>query len=124
MRLGIVRCTVTSFDATLDIIRCGLQFSIRPVYRNSDHIGSDGLNYPYRNDKTGEWTDEPYWNRVTIFSDGIRTYIDRNASIGDLVRVEGRMRDSSYEKDGETIYTVDRIANEFGILASKAEAQG
>ncbi len=63
-------------------------------------------------------------NRVTIFSDGIRTYIDRNASIGDLVRVEGRMRDSSYEKDGETIYTVDRIANEFGILASKAEAQG
>ncbi len=81
-------------------------------------------NYPYRNDKTGEWTDDPHWNRVTIFSDGIRTYIERNAVIGDLVRVEGRMRDSSYEKNRETIYTVDRIVNEFGILASKAEAQG
>ncbi len=80
-------------------------------------------NYPYRNDKTGEWTDDTYWNRVTIFNDGVRSYIAKNASIGDLVRVEGRMRDSSYEKGGETIYTVDRIANEFGILASKAEVQ-
>ncbi len=28
----------------------------------------------------------------------------------------------TYEKGGETIYTVDRIVDQFGILASKAEA--
>ena len=32
-----------------------------------------------------------------------------------------RLRDTSYQKAGETIYTVDRIADTFGILATRAE---
>lgn len=30
------------------------------------------------------------------------------------------MRDSSYERDGTTHYTTDRIVEEFGVLAAKA----
>lgn len=79
-------------------------------------------NYPYKDDKTNEWKDDTYWNRVTVFNDNVRSYIEKKAKVGDLVRVEGRMRDSSYDKGGETIYTVNRIADTFGILASKAES--
>ncbi len=81
-------------------------------------------NYPHKDDTTGEWTDDTFWNRVTIFNDKVRRYIGEKAKVGDLVRVEGRMRDGSYEKNGETIYTVDRIVDVFGILASKAESAG
>ena len=38
---------------------------------------------------------------------------------GDLVRIAGRLKDSSYERDGVTHYTTDRIVEEFGILAAK-----
>jgi single-strand DNA-binding protein len=45
--------------------------------------------------------------------------LDRLAksSTGDLVRITGRVRQSSYEADGETRYTVDMIADGFAILA-------
>ncbi|KKC25003.1 single-stranded DNA-binding protein [Sphingomonas sp. SRS2] len=67
-----------------------------------------------------QWTEDSYWNRVVIFSDGQRKYIEEKAQVGDLVRVSGRLRDSSYERDGTTHYTTDRIVEEFGVLASKA----
>lgn len=79
-------------------------------------------NYTRKDDTTGEWTDDTYWNRVTVFGERMRAYIGDKAKVGDLVRVEGRMRDSSYEKGGETIYTVDRIVDHFGILASKGDS--
>jgi len=49
-----------------------------------------------------QWTEDSYWNRVVIFSDGQRKYIEEKAQVGDLVRVSGRLRDSSYERDGTT----------------------
>lgn len=67
-----------------------------------------------------QWIEESYWNRVVIFSDGQRKYIDDKAQVGDLVRIAGRLRDSSYERDGSTHYTTDRIVEEFGVLAAKA----
>lgn len=79
-------------------------------------------NYPRKNDDTGEWTDDTFWNRVTVFGERTRKQIADQAKVGDLVRVEGRMRDSSYEKDGETIYTCDRIVDVFGILAKKGDS--
>lgn len=78
-------------------------------------------NYPRKDDATGEWSEDTYWNRVSVFGERTRNYISEKAKVGDLVRVEGRMRDSSYEKGGETIYTVDRIVDHFGILASKGD---
>lgn len=78
-------------------------------------------NYPRKNDKD-EWVDDTHWNRVTIFGERTRKQIADQAHVGDLVRVEGRMKDSSYEKDGDTIYTVDRIVEQFGILAKKGDS--
>ena len=36
----------------------------------------------------------------------------------------GRVRHSSYEKDGETRYGVDLVCTDFGLLASKQPATG
>ncbi|ALR23202.1 MULTISPECIES: single-stranded DNA-binding protein [Sphingomonadaceae] len=74
----------------------------------------------YRRKEGDNWTDDTYWNRVTVFGEGTRKYISDKLNVGDLVRAAGRMRDTSYEKDGQTIYATDRVVDEFGILASKA----
>ena len=42
-----------------------------------------------------------------------------NCNPGDLVHCTGRLRNGKYEKDGETIYTVDAIAERFHRLTEK-----
>lgn len=62
-----------------------------------------------------EWKTDPHWNRVTIFG----KLRDRLAKVekGDLVRITGRVRQTSYEAEGSTRYGVDMIADGFAILA-------
>lgn len=78
-------------------------------------------NYPYKDENTGEWCDDTHWNRVAVFRESYRKQIADKLKVGDLVLVVGRMRDSQYEKGGETIYTTDRHVDKFGILAHAAE---
>ncbi|WCT75772.1 single-stranded DNA-binding protein (plasmid) [Sphingomonas naphthae] len=75
-------------------------------------------NYRRKGDDA-EWTDDSYWNRVSVFAEGQRKHISDKAQVGDLVRIAGRLKDTSYERDGTTHYTTDRIVEEFGILATK-----
>ena len=71
-------------------------------------------------DENGDWKDLPYWNEITIFSDGLKRYIEKNVEQGDLVHARGRLRQTSYQKDGETVYGVTLACNEFGRLATKS----
>src|SRR3546814_5621667 len=61
-----------------------------------------------------EWKTDTHWNRVT-FS---RQLAERAADLGkgDLVHITGRVRQNSYESNGETRYSVDLIAEGLGIL--------
>ena len=54
-------------------------------------------------------------HRVTLFAKQ-RERLDK-ATIGDLVRITGRIGQSKYKVEGETHYSVDLIANNFAILA-------
>ena len=45
------------------------------------------------------------------------------AEVGDLVRVTGKMKQTSYDRDGETVFTVDLIADSFSVLARKDAAE-
>ncbi len=72
-------------------------------------------NYNRRDGDT--WKTDPHWNRVTLFGK-IRDRL-ANAAKGDLVRITGRVRQSSYDADGTTRYSVDMIADGFAILAKK-----
>ena len=80
---------------------------------------SVAANYSRRDDK-GEWTDDTYWNRVSIFGEKTRSYVAEKVQKGDLVHVRGRMRDTSYERDGQKIFTTDRVVDDFAVLSSKS----
>jgi single-stranded DNA-binding protein len=43
--------------------------------------------------------------------------IAEHVGTGDLVQAEGRVRQGSFEKNGETVYTVDLICDDFSILS-------
>lgn len=62
-----------------------------------------------------DWKTDTHWNRVTLFGK-LRDRLGK-AETGDLVRVTGRVRQSSYEAEGQTRYTVDLLADGFAILA-------
>lgn len=62
-----------------------------------------------------EWKTDTHWNRITLFGK-LRDRLAK-ADTGDLVRVTGRVRQSSYEADGQTRYTVDLLADGIAILA-------
>ena len=80
--------------------------------KNVTHI-SVATNYNRREGET--WKSDPEWHRVTLFG----TLRERltNATIGDLVRITGRIGQSSYHADGRTNYSVDLTADGFAILA-------
>ena len=75
-------------------------------------------NYNRREGET--WKSDPQWHRITLFAK-LRDRLT-NATIGDLVRITGRIGQSSYQADGRTNYSVDLIADGFAILA-KAKAK-
>jgi single-strand DNA-binding protein len=77
-------------------------------------------NYPFKDDK-GQWKDDAHWNEVTIFTKSIQSYVSERVSKGNLVHVRGRLRQNSFERDGQRIYTVDLIVQEFGRLAQGSE---
>jgi single-stranded DNA-binding protein len=76
-------------------------------------------NYPTKKDT--ETRENPHWNEVSIFSEAVRNYATKYAKAGDLVLVRGRMKQNSFERNGEKVYTVDLIAEDFSILAPKNE---
>ncbi|MBG0792462.1 single-stranded DNA-binding protein [Methylocystis sp. H62] len=74
-------------------------------------------NYAFK-DRNGEIQDRPYWNEITIWSESARKYVRDYAKPGDLVVARGTLKQSSFEKDGEKVYTVDLNCDDFSIVAS------
>jgi single-strand DNA-binding protein len=74
-------------------------------------------NYAFK-DRNGETRDKPYWNEVTIWSESARKYVRDYAKPGDLVVARGTLKQGSFEKEGEKIYTVDLNCDDFSIFAS------
>jgi single-strand DNA-binding protein len=78
------------------------------------HI-SVAANYNRRDGE--EWKSDTHWNRVTLFGKA-RDRLTK-AATGDLVRITGRVRQTSYEADGTTRYGVDMIADGFDIIVKR-----
>jgi len=77
------------------------------------NIASD---YP-RKKEDGSWDDNTHWNTVTVFAERTIEWIKAKTKPGDLVHARGRIRNGSYEKDGDTVYTTDLVTTEFLLLA-------
>ncbi|RWB97273.1 MAG: hypothetical protein EOQ56_23065 [Mesorhizobium sp.] len=59
---------------------------------------------------------------VTILSGTRADWIKNNVNVGDSFYVEGRVGNSSNEKDGKTVYTTDVIATIFTRVHPRSEA--
>ena len=73
-----------------------------------------------RKDEKGEFQANPYWNEVTLFGERLVAWARETLKPGDLVHVRGTVRQTRYERDGQTIYGVTLAAEDFDLLAPKA----
>ena len=76
-----------------------------------------GVNSGYT-DRDGQKHDDTEWFSVSAFK-RLGEVVQQNLAKGRLVYVEGRLRTRQYEKDGQTQYRTDLIANEVKFLDSK-----
>ena len=70
-------------------------------------------------DERGEWRENTYWNTVSVFSEKTIEWIEKGLNPGDLVNIDGRLRESSYQKEGKDVHTVDLVAQTIILCASK-----
>ena len=68
----------------------------------------------YNRQVEGEWQEDTHWNRVTCF--GRCAEYAGKAAKGDMVHITGRVRQTSYEREGSTIYSTDLVADTFSVL--------
>lgn len=81
----------------------------------SDKVAYINVAANYGRKVDGEWQDDTHWNRVTVFGKAIERVQKMGA--GDLIHISGRVRQTKYDRQGETIYGVDLIADAFATLA-------
>ena len=72
--------------------------------------------------QSGEKKEKTEWHRITFFGKQAET-IGRYMTKGSQIYVEGKLQTSTYEKNGETRYSTDIIANNFQFIGSKKESQ-
>jgi single stranded DNA-binding protein len=60
------------------------------------------------------------WVQVTILDKKQAEWIEENVGQGDLVYVESRVANSSFEREGEQVYATDVIAQLFNLVSKKA----
>ena len=74
----------------------------------------------YTNKQSNERVEETEWHRITVFgkqAESCEKYLQK----GRQVYVEGRLKTSSYEKDGEKRYSTDIIADVVQFLGGRGE---
>ena len=73
-------------------------------------------NYNYKDGKSGEWKQDTHWNQSVAFNQRPREAAEKLQK-GDLVKITGRMRQSSFEKDGSRVFSTDLIAYTIEFVA-------
>lgn len=73
-------------------------------------------NYNYKDGQSGEWEQDTHWNQSVVFNQRPREAAEKLQK-GDLVKITGRMRQTSYEKDGNRIFSTDLIAYAVEFIA-------
>ena len=76
----------------------------------------------WRKDETGQFQSNPYWNEVTLFNDRVIAWARDTLKPGDLVHARGTVRQTRYDKDGQTVYGVTLAAEDLDLLSAKAQA--
>ncbi len=74
------------------------------------------------NDKaSGQRQEKTEWHRIVVFGKQAET-CEKYLSKGSSIFVEGRLQTRSYEKDGQTHYITEIVANNFQFLGGKRDS--
>lgn len=74
----------------------------------------------YTNKSTNERVEETEWHRIAVFGKQAES-CDRYLSKGRQVYVEGRLKTTSYEKDGQKRYSTDIVADVVQFLGGRSD---
>ena len=81
------------------------------------------VNDRRRNQQTGEWEDYPNFVDCTMFGNRA-TSVNRFISKGSKVAIEGKLRFSSWEKDGQRRSKLEVIVDEIEFMTSRNNNSG
>ncbi|MDX1461125.1 MAG: single-stranded DNA-binding protein, partial [Xanthomonadales bacterium] len=77
----------------------------------------------WKDKQTGEQQERTEWHRITFFG-RLAEIAGEYLRKGSQVYVEGKLQTSSYEKEGQTHYSTDIIANEMQMLGGRGGQGG
>ena len=80
---------------------------------------SVATNRSWKDKQTGETKDETSWHRCVAYGKQAET-IQEHFTKGRKILIEGRLKYSSYEKDGGTRYTTDIVIDRFEFVEKKS----
>ena len=77
----------------------------------------------WKDKQTGEQKDRTEWHRITFYG-RLAEVAGEYLKKGSQVYVEGKLRTRTYEKEGQTHYSTEIIADNMQMLGSRAGAGG
>lgn len=72
----------------------------------------------------GKWDTQTDWLSVTVFSEVLRKRLSNSkvGKKGNKVIIQGSLQSNSYEKNGDTIYTTNLVAQNFDVVSFAKDA--
>ncbi|PWJ36058.1 single-stranded DNA-binding protein [Sediminitomix flava] len=74
-------------------------------------------------DKSGEWKEETQWHNIVAWR-WLAQRAEQYLKKGSRVYIEGKLTNRSYDKDGQTRYITEVVANNLMLLDPRPEAGG
>lgn len=69
-------------------------------------------------DKSGEWQTQTEWHNIIMWRN-LAERAEKDLKKGKLVFIEGKLTHRKYEKDGQTRYITEVVANTFRLLEKR-----
>lgn len=79
-------------------------------------------NESYR-DKAGEWQTQTEWHNIIMWRN-LAERAERDLKKGKLVYIDGKLTHRKYEKDGQTRYVTEVVANTYRLLEKRESSGG
>ena len=79
------------------------------------------VNDRRKNQQTGEWEDVPNWIDCVMFGNRAKS-VSRFLSKGSKVAIEGKLRWSQWERDGQKRSKIEVIVDEIEFMTSRNDA--
>lgn len=80
------------------------------------------VNDRRKNQQTGEWEDVPNWIDCVMFGNRAKS-VSRFLSKGSKVAIEGKLRWSQWERDGQKRSKIEVIVDEIEFMTSRGDGQ-